>query len=167
MKTNGEFKKFLMASSLAPVSASATRSSAPSEHGLADIARTLSLYTLASVLTTVFFFWLHHLGNGIPYELAQQRFVDAPPETIPAHRLRLKSPFEYCEMNSAVLAGAAGSESGAVGNAVMLRTLGSRSLEKNYCPEVSVASRATGTAAVDLWAPLIPTPFGFDSSGRC
>lgn len=140
-----------MASSPAPMSASEapprTRASRP---------RTLSLYTLASVLATVFFFWLHHLGNGIPYELAQQRFVDAPPETVPAHQLGLKSPLEYCEMNAAVLAGATGGESGAVANAVMLRTLKSRSSEKNYCPEVSKASGTAGKAAVDLGPALKP-----------
>ena len=142
-----------MASSPPPMSSSATHSSAPRK--IRRIARALLLYALASVLTTVFFFWLHHLGNGIPYELAQQRFADAPPpEEMPAYQLGLK--YEYCEMASAVLAGAAVREGGAAENALMLKTLRSRSPQKNYCPEVSKASGTAANAEVDLGGLLKP-----------
>ena len=64
-----------------------------------------------------------------------KRFADAPPpEEIPAHQLGLKSPYEYCEMASAVLAGAAGREAAPRENALMLRTLQSRSPQKKLLP---------------------------------
>ena len=114
-------------------------------------ARVISLYAFAAVLASVFFFWLHHLGNGIPYEIAQQRFLDAPPENIPAHRLGLRSPYEYCEAAALVLGGAA--RGGRVENAVMQQVLRPQSPQANYCPEVLAASEGEKVDAKLYWKP--------------
>ena len=79
-------------------------------------------------LATASFFLLHHAGNQIPYDLAVQRFKaemasDRPDE---GHAKGYKSRHEYCEMSSAVTAGARdrqSSEASALRNAVMLRQL--------------------------------------------
>ena len=58
------------------------------------------------ILGTALFFFLHYLGNRIPYELAMQRFAiefDRPDE---GHALGFKTRFEYCEITLAVMAGA-------------------------------------------------------------
>ena len=102
-------------------------------------ARSLCLYAAAAAVATAFFFWLHHLGNGIPYELAQQRFADAPLIGAPDSDGRIASPFEYCQIAGMVLAGAR--EDGGYGplvDAVLLRGLNRKS--SNYCPEAKAAS---------------------------
>lgn len=103
--------------------------------------RSLCLYVIAAVAATAFFFWLHHLGNGIPYELAQQRFAAGPLTGTSDSEVRIASEFEYCEIAAAVLAGAAEkSERGELVDAVLLRVLRTQSHYTNYCAEVRAAS---------------------------
>ena len=62
------------------------------------------------VAGTAFFFLLHHVGNQIPYDLAKQRFqveLDAP-QRDEGYARGFKSAYEYCEMSTAVMAGARG-----------------------------------------------------------
>ena len=65
-------------------------------------------YAAVAIFGTAFFFFLHHLGNQIPYDLAKQRVAE---ELASKHRTRArfvfhKSRFEYCEISSSVMAGA-------------------------------------------------------------
>ena len=87
----------------------------------------LSIYTAALVAGIVFFFLLHHAGNQLPYDLAKQRFqaeLDAAQRDA-GHVRGFKVLFEYCELSSAVMAGARG---GSLRDALLVRTfLG------NYC----------------------------------
>ncbi len=71
--------------------------------------RPLSIYTAALVAGTAFFFLLHHAGNQLPYEVAKQRFQAEFDTTQrdPGYR-KFKIPHEYCELSSAVMAGARG-----------------------------------------------------------
>ena len=72
--------------------------------------RPLSIYTAAMVAGTAFFFLLHHAGNQLPYEVAKQRFqaeLDAAQRDA-GHARGFKRPYEYCELSSAVMAGARG-----------------------------------------------------------
>ena len=78
-----------------------------------------------ALLATVFFFFLHYVGNGIPYELAQQRFkaeIEAgrPDE---GQARGYKSDYEYCQISETVLAGAKWArEEFAAREAVILKT---------------------------------------------
>ena len=72
--------------------------------------RPLSTYTAALVAGTAFFFLLHHAGNQLPYEVAKQRFqaeLEAA-QWDAGHARGFKIAYEYCEMSSAVMAGARG-----------------------------------------------------------
>lgn len=108
--------------------------------------RSLCLYAAAAVVATAFFFWLHHLGNGIPYELAQQRFAAAPLTGESDSDVRVASEYEYCEMAAAILAGAmAENEYSELADAVLLRVL--RRESRNYCTEVGAASSGADIAS--------------------
>ena len=105
------------------------------------VLRSLCLYVAAAVMTTAFFFWLHHLGNGISYELAQQRFAAGPLTGESEDEVRIASEYEYCEIAATVLAGARDrSGHGELSDAVLLRILQEESHHSNYCAEVRVAS---------------------------
>ena len=72
--------------------------------------RPLSIYTAALVAGTAFFFLLHHAGNQLPYEVAKQRFqaeLDAA-QWDAGYARGFKGTWEYCELSSAVMAGARG-----------------------------------------------------------
>lgn len=108
--------------------------------------RSLCLYAVAAVAATAFFFWLHHLGNGISYELAQQRFAAAPLTGESDSDAKVASEYEYCEMAAAILAGAmAGSGQGEFADAVLLRVLAGGS--RTYCAEVGAASSGADVAS--------------------
>ena len=75
--------------------------------------RPLSTYTAALVAGTAFFFLLHHAGNQLPYDLAKQRFqaeFDATHYTQwdEGYARGFKGTYEYCQISSAVMAGARG-----------------------------------------------------------
>ena len=98
-------------------------------------------YAAVALLATVFFFFLHHLGNRIPYELAQQRFrAEIEADRPDAGQARgYKTDYEYCRMSEAVLAGAERAGEGrAVRDAVMLKTLAGMSGD-DYCYELDAA----------------------------
>ena len=102
--------------------------------------RSLCLYSAAAIAATAFFFWLHHLGNGIPYELAQQRFAAGPLTGESDSDIRIASEYEYCEMAALVLTGARHkSHYGEAVNAVLLSILKAESRYTNYCAEVRAA----------------------------
>ena len=72
--------------------------------------RPLSIYTVAMAAGTAFFFLLHHAGNQLPYEVAKQRFqaeFDAAQRDA-GYARGFKTTYEYCELSSAVMAGARG-----------------------------------------------------------
>ena len=100
-------------------------------------------YAAIALLATVFFFFLHHLGNRIPYELAQQRFrAEIEADRPDAGQARgYKTNYEYCRMSEAVLAGAERAREGrAVHDAVMLKTLRSMpAAGDDYCYELDAA----------------------------
>ena len=73
------------------------------------------LLTALTVLFTAFFFFLHYIGNRIPYDLALQRFQDLETDLTREEYARgYTSPFENCQLYNSVLRGAE-SESGAEG----------------------------------------------------
>ena len=68
----------------------------------------VAVYTATLLLGTALFFFLHYLGNQIPYKLAQQRFADEFEADrqfigIPSDRLEL---FSNCQISLAIIAGA-------------------------------------------------------------
>ena len=93
--------------------------------GNARWSRLASSCTVVALLATASFFFLHHVGNQLPYDLAVQRFAtelesDSPDEGIAAG---YKTTYEHCEISGAVLVGSAGASSGesALRNAVVLQ----------------------------------------------
>ena len=70
--------------------------------------RSVSTYAAIAIFGTTLFFFLHWLGNQIPYDLAKQRFATAlssePPDE--GYALGFKSRFTYCQLSLTVLAGA-------------------------------------------------------------
>ena len=77
------------------------------------VGRRLAIYAFVAAAGTALFIWLHHLGNQIPYELAQQRFAKAVAEVAQkdgAERYfqgqRPLLAMEFCELSVGVLAGA-------------------------------------------------------------
>ena len=104
--------------------------------------RSLCRYAVAAVVATAFFFWLHHLGNGIPYELAQQRFAAAPLTGESDSDIRIDAYFEHCQIASMVLAGARekGGDYGRFVDAVLLRGLTPVSSYHTFCAEAKAAS---------------------------
>ena len=76
--------------------------------------RPLSIYTAAMVAGIAFFFLLHHVGNQLPFEVAKQRFqveFDAAQRDA-GYSHGFKITLEYCELSSAVMAGARGGGGG-------------------------------------------------------
>ena len=74
----------------------------------------LSIYTAAMVAGIAFFFLLHHVGNQLPFEVAKQRFqveFDAAQRDA-GYSHGFKNTLEYCELSSAVMAGARGGGGG-------------------------------------------------------
>ena len=81
--------------------------------------KTISLYAAAMVLGIILFFALHYIGNGIPYDLARQRFADefAAHQTADgaARYFRGERPlfnWEFCDISVKVMAGARRDSSG-------------------------------------------------------
>lgn len=68
----------------------------------------VSAYVAVTIFGTAFFFFLHHLGNRIPYDLAKQRIAEefASKRQVEGDVLHLTGGFEYCEISSSVMAGA-------------------------------------------------------------
>ena len=76
------------------------------------------LLTVLTVLFTVFFFFLHYLGNRIPYDLALQRFQALETDLARKEYVRgYSSTFENCQLYNSVLRGAE-SASGAEGHSL-------------------------------------------------
>lgn len=71
------------------------------------------LYTVITIVGTAFFFFLHYLGNQLPYDLAKQRFAeelainnsDSDPTLF--EDARPKFSYEHCQISLTVLGGAA------------------------------------------------------------
>ena len=105
-----------------------------------------------ALLATALFFFLHHIGNQLPYDLAVERFAeelasDRPDE---GHAKRYKSRYEYCEMSSAVLAGARGSATeAALRSAVVLKEL-KLDASRPYCLGLKVAVNGSAVPEVVL-----------------
>ena len=83
------------------------------------------LLTVLTVLFTVFFFFLHYLGNRIPYDLALQRFQTLETDLARKEYARgHSSTFENCQLYNSVLRGAessSGAEGHSLRNAVLLQ----------------------------------------------
>ena len=96
-----------------------------------------------ALLATALFFFLHHVGNQLPYDLAVERFAaelaSAQPDE--GHAKGYKSRFEYCEVSSAVLAGARGSAttSSALRGAVVLKELKLGDANRRHCMALKAA----------------------------
>ena len=96
----------------------------------------------AAVLTTVLFVYLHHLGNQIPYQLAQERIRTeaAADRTDDGYTENYKIRYEYCEISSAVLAGARTAGDGnAVRNAIAPRALAAHGC-RSFCYMIDAES---------------------------
>ena len=108
--------------------AALTRLSAAFPTGLLPSPSTLARYAAVAVVGTALFFFLHHLGNQIPYQLAEQRFVAA--EHRDSSHVRpgnlYNGPYVYCEISLPILKMAERREAGENSflDAVALKTLG-------------------------------------------
>lgn len=91
----------------------------------------ISPYIALLAAGTVFFFFLHYIGNQVPYELAFQHLKEDYTEDLPWMRhnhpvSRFYDPFDYCQTSLTVLAGAERDDGDReVINAVLLKTIGS------------------------------------------
>ena len=99
-----------------------------------------------ALLATALFFFLHHIGNQLPYDLAVERFAEELASARPdeGHAKGYKSMFEYCQMSSAVLAGAAGARSSsttrsAFRNAVVLKESNLGHANRRHCHALKAA----------------------------
>ena len=104
--------------------------------------RSLSIYTAALVAGTAFFFLLHHAGNQLPYDLAKQRFqaeFDATHYTQwdEGYARGFKGTYEYCQISSAVMAGARGGGS-PLRDALLVRTFVVYPVD--YCRDLRAAA---------------------------
>ena len=105
-----------------------------------------------ALLATALFFFLHHIGNQLPYDLAVERFAEELASARPdeGHAKRYKSRYEYCEMSSAVLAGARGSATeAALRSAVVLKEL-KLDASRPYCLGLKVAVNGSAVPEVVL-----------------
>ena len=114
--------------------------------------RAFVLYTAILVSGTALFFFLHHLGNQLPYEQAKQRFSDdfaaSLPKTGSLYVQGFNSPFTYCQIALAVMAGAqeVGRKGAADGSRPLVDAVLPRQFNKeiapdsNYCAEVKAVS---------------------------
>ena len=65
-------------------------------------------YAAVAVLGTACFFFLHHLGNQIPYDLAKQRIAEefASKRQVEGGVPHIAGTYEYCQISTSVMAGA-------------------------------------------------------------
>ncbi len=110
---------------------------------LYPILRSAAIYAGIVIIGTTFFFFLHYLGNRIPYELAMQRFAiefDRPDD---GHALGYKTRFEYCQISLAVMAGARKSDNkNPLVEAIVLKVFDFKdgTPDPNYCGRLKAAS---------------------------
>ena len=78
----------------------------PALRGRGPAAGTIARYGAVAILGTALCFFLHHLGNGLPRDLARERFAEAP---APPYG----TEYEYCTFALAVLGGSDGDGGGA------------------------------------------------------
>ena len=83
-------------------------------------------YAAVAIFGTAFFFFLHHLGNQIPYDLAKQKFPEefnSKPHK--GRALKFGNAAGYCEISSSVMASArnAGDNGSLVDDAVIQKTV--------------------------------------------
>ena len=81
---------------------------------------------VVALLSTALFFFLHHLGNQLPYDLAVQRFKAELESDIrdEGNAKGYKGRYEYCELSGTVLGGARkAGEGSALRDAVILKAL--------------------------------------------
>ena len=94
-----------------------------------------------AILGTALFFFLHYLGNRIPYELAMQRFAIESDRSDEGYALNFKNRFEYCRISSAVLAGARKIDNGnPLVEAIVLKVVKDKSPDPNYCDRLKETS---------------------------
>ena len=110
-----------------------------------------------ALLATALFFFLHHIGNQLPYDLAVERFAEELASARPdeGHAKGYKSMFEYCQMSSAVLAGAAGARnssttSSALRNAVVLKESNLGDANRRHCHALKAAVNGSAVPEVVL-----------------
>ena len=107
-----------------------------------------------ALLATAFFIFLHHVGNQLPYDLAVERFKaeleSAQPDE--GHAKGYKSRFEYCEISSAVLAGARGpaTTSSALRSAVVLKESKLGDANRRHCLALKAAIGGSAVPEVRL-----------------
>lgn len=83
------------------------------------VSRSIALYGAVLVVGTGFFFFLHYVGNQIPYDLALQRFSTDYAINLPQTRAQyplkdrhnIADPWQYCELSVAVIGGGVRDES--------------------------------------------------------
>ena len=118
-----------------------------------QVARSIVLYAAVLIVGAGFFFFLHYLGNQIPYDLAVRRFsteyaLNLPYERISPKHLSYKylfffegerddviinHPWQHCEISLLVAAGASRDERyNAFRDTMILKTFRSWRLDENY-----------------------------------
>ena len=113
-----------------------------------------------AILGTACFFFLHYLGNQIPYDLAVQRFAIESDWLDEGHTLGFKSQFEYCQISLTVMTGARKIDNeNALVEAVVLKVFKFRdeSPDPNYCRTLKAA--ASGMGMEDLWKVRLKTRY--------
>lgn len=76
------------------------------------------LYVVITIIGTSFFFFLHYLGNQLPYDLAKQRFAEelavnsSDSDPTPFGGVRPKISYTHCQISLTVLGGADDSNGG-------------------------------------------------------
>ena len=113
---------------------------------MASTVRSFATYAALAALCTALFFFLHHVGNRIPLDLAKHRFAHAIElghwDDGVAHGF--KGYFTYCQIASSILADAA-KKHGSLLSATQQRSYKS---EADYCKGVEAAIAGSLSLAV-------------------
>lgn len=119
------------------------------------------LYATITIVGTAFFFFLHYLGNQLPYDLAKQRFAEelainnSDSDPTPFGGVRPKISYTHCQISLTVLGGADDSNGGYTPfvESIILQIANVNSTE--YCNQLRSAADganfATGSLKTRYW----------------
>ena len=112
------------------------------------VCKRLCACATVAIVAVAFFLALHHVGNGIPYDLAKRQLAVAldAAHANESYVLGFSKPWGFCEMSLAVLGGAA--STGGFRDAVQLKKAGARFRRPCDALALAVASDDPGAESI-------------------